>query len=496
MRNQKIDFLIFINEFHNHLLISQPAVDYPGLEKFEEMDKWFDFSNLPESVIIEIKNRYKNTLYPELPKLPYFLQQPNEFFNTIPYALFNFEERINLNQLRSAIRSPDGFSSMQDVIYEEMGGHSEITEDEANHYPTEDENAFNLNNDENPYEVSIKLGTNIFSFLARFRETMADDLMRNLGHSSLISREFHNNLYGRINQIVQNEIIFNYQFSLNLYNINNFIRFPNWFPQIERVHDHTEQFSFSLEAIEQLSNIAEQVNQLEDRAIGVNSILSINFQYFDFKHDYSSQTDEAGFYCRPSYTIKSPLSSYHCETKKIELRQQEIACLSNLFKIPFEDFEKAIIYKNIGFWLTQDMNRYPTQWFLRLDYDYLKFYSNFFAFFFVENKNQEEALEIIALLENTVSKPYFNLRYESKINSHLVDIIDNLPSLYLRDIIDVERDFFSAELANKNVKPDEKKEEIIFANNYLSDILPIQLSIDNGCFTKRHPNEYNLDFID
>ena len=51
MTPKQRSFIIFQQEFLNHIRIMHPLVEeHEGIVKFKEMDKWFNYINLPPSI--------------------------------------------------------------------------------------------------------------------------------------------------------------------------------------------------------------------------------------------------------------------------------------------------------------------------------------------------------------------------------------------------------------------------------------------------------------
>ena len=154
-----------------------------------------------------------------------------------------------------------------------------------------------------------------------------------------------------------------------------------------------------------------------------------NFDHtLQFKCEYLETEAEGGTAGYPSYSISSLVSTYYSETKEISLSQIQISALAAQFGYEFEDFCQAVLCKNLGFWLTQDLCSYPTQWFLRIDMEFLHFYSDYFANILCENENQKNILALLSLLGPKDHQAYYRTPIEA-ISECTSKIIDNLPSL-------------------------------------------------------------------
>lgn len=443
MTKTERSFVIFQREFLNNILITHPLVkQYEDVLKFEDTDKWFAYHNLPPFVEWMIKEYLENTLYGEN---PYYLD--SEFFEIIPAALFNSMPSGNMlgygiEPFENLMISNTKFKNFREVISEAKSGAYGLTDpDEANQWGDE-EGDYHLNLDNTDWDLTLKSDSEIFRFVQAFqndRRYFPQSFMLDSGHYILYSER----LLKMININVVNECI---NGSLALYRNSSYfkqeyIKIPPFLPTVVLP-------SFDLEGIclftdYQLNYFAESI------PAGVSLHNNNNRYYFpqdflqgefedepkDYQHAIKFEckfknVDDYGESIRPSLSIKSLVSEYKCLTKEITLQKERIAYLSTRYGYDYDDFCQAVLCKNIGFWLTQDLCAYPTQWFLRIDMEFLHFYSDYFANMLCENQSQKNILALLARFGTKEHQSYYRTPVDVLSESNFtLSIIDHLPSL-------------------------------------------------------------------
>jgi len=198
-------------------------------------------------------------------------------------------------------------------------------------------------------------------------------------------------------------------------------------------------------------------------------------QTLQFKCEYLETEYEDGSAGYPSYSISSLVSTYYSETKEISLSQSRISALAARFGYEYEDFCQAVLCKNLGFWLTQDLCAYPTQWFLRIDMEFLHFYSNYFAEMLCENENQKNILALLALLGPKEHQSYYRTPIEA-VTERTSKIIDNLPSLQTH---------WNPHKRRKDIDKDDIKE--------IRECLKSFIPFDEN--KKQRPEQYKLSYV-
>jgi hypothetical protein len=492
-------FVIFQREFLNNILIMHPLVrqvrEYEDILKFEDVDKWFKYENLPPSVETEIKEYWKGTLFGNN---PYYLDP--EFFEIIPAVLFNsvrFEESIEPPE--NLIISNTLFKNFKDVISEAIGGYRGLCDYDENNIPIENEEAvmwcdegaheygiYHLDGDDPDWKVKLEFDSEIREFVNSFNSDVTDvvhnGLFEEAGYILYSERLLRRINFNLINEHIngslelfrnssyydqqhikippfipkvflstfqpQGELLF-YQNQLNY--------FSNLIPAGIAPHNRNNRYYFPQYFLEEVYGGPEI--ELDDFAIQ-NAL--------KFECNYKPYVDDNGATIPAQLSIKSLVSEYNCLTKEIILDQPRIVALSNRYGYDYEDFCQAVLCKNLGFWLTQDLCAYPTQWFLRIHIEFLHFYSDYFANMLCENESQKNILALLALFGTKEHQSYYRIPVEvlSKSNFTL-SIIDHLPSLKT----DWNPDLYRPWLKKEDYEPDKME---AYQHELLKSYIPVE----------------------
>lgn len=445
-------FVIFQREFLNNILIMHPLVkQYDDILKLEEMKNWFVYKNLPPSIEAEIKEYWKDTLFGNN---PYYLDP--EFFQIIPIALFN---SLCIGNMMGHLVEPEEdvimthgpLLNFKDVISEAMGGYYGLVDydSEDNIIPNEESNRwgdeegnYHLDGHSPDWDLTLKGDSEIFRFVQKFQNG------RRFYPQRYIIESDHYILYSErlLKKINYNSVNERINGSLELYGNKSYfnlehIKIPPFIPTVVLP-------LFELDGIYLFTDC--QVNYFSESIPAGISFHNTNNRYYfpqDFlqnEYEYEAQdsrqalkfeckfrnVDDYGEPIRSPLSIKSLVSEYKCLTKEITLNKDRIAYLSARYGYDYEDFCQAVLCKNLGFWLTQDLCAYPTQWFLRIDMEFLHYYSDYFANMLCENESQKNILALLALFGTKEHQSYYRTPVDvlSKSNFTL-SIIDHLPSL-------------------------------------------------------------------
>ena len=170
MTPKQRSFIIFQQEFLNHIRIMHPLVEeHEGIVKFKEMDKWFKYTNLPPSIEKTIKEDYSNTLYG---KYPFYLQG-EDFFATIPFALFNSV----INPEIAEFMNQSDFSNWKIIQAEGIGGYYGLVEydNEGNIIPNaeserwgDEEGNYGLFHDNPEWDMELIPESRVYEFVRNF----------------------------------------------------------------------------------------------------------------------------------------------------------------------------------------------------------------------------------------------------------------------------------------------------------------------------------------
>lgn len=443
-------FVIFQREFLNNIIIMHPWVrQYEGILKFTDADKWFDYENLPPSIEVQIKEYVKDT-FTFFGTVPYYLDL--DFDDIIPAALFNslrFHDIYGhpIEPSENLIISNTFFQNFKEVISEAMGGYyglvdydengNIIPNEEANQWGDEEGN-YHLDLENPDWQIKLVNHSQIREFVQTFNSPITDfvyDSMFEEGDLILYSER----LLKRINFNSINEYIFG---SLEVYRNNRWfkkqhIKMPSFTPKVFISDIRTQpegELMFNENRLTTPAGIAP--HNENNRYYFSGDYLEYQELFFDFQDalkfecSYKPYIDDNGATLNAQFSIKSLLSEYKCLTKEIILNKPNIAALSFRYGYDYEDFCQAVMCKNLGFWLTQDLCAYPTQWFLRIDMEFLHFYSDYFANMLCENESQKNILALLAVFGTKGHQSYYRTPIDvlSKSNFTLA-IIDHLPSL-------------------------------------------------------------------
>jgi len=433
-----------------------PLVEgYEGMVKFKDMGEWFNYTNLPPSIEKIIKEHYSNTLYGNYP----YYAQGEDFFATIPFALFNSLR----DPATEEIMDQSSFINWKDVICEDIGGYYGIVEpdeegniehDEESERWADEEGNYGLFHDNPEWDMKLKQDIpiteenertrefEIAGFVSKFNSVFSDlfdDADRQQGNTTPYSNRLLKPLFYNLLELIH--VHLNGQLALHSFQsyVNQqLITPPPYLPKVylgngtfNNAPFTEQQYSYFSQAIPagiEPHNNNRRYYLPQDYLDGAEYHTE-NFDHtLQFKCEYLETEAEGGTAGYPSYSISSLVSTYYSETKEISLYQIRISALAAQFCYEFEDFCQAVFCKNLGFWLTQDLCAYPTQWFLRIDMEFLHFYSDYFANMLCENENQKNILALLSLLGPKEHQAYYRTPIEA-ISECTSKIIDNLPSL-------------------------------------------------------------------
>ena len=492
MTQKQRSFLIFQREFLNHILIMHPWVqDYEGMEKFKDMDEWFEYTNLPPSIEKNIKEHWKDTIYGNY---PYYVQG-EDFFSTIPFALFNSLR----DPANAEIMDQSGFVNWKEVVCEDIGGYYGLVEPDDDGNLEHDEESARWANEEGDYglfhdnpEWNMKLdeGNAVCKFVHKFHSYSIDLVNEVVLESGLVipySNQLLKSLFYNLHELIHSHI----NGHLALHSFHGYVNQqkitpPPYLPKVSLSNRTStdlpftdEQHGYFSQAIPagiEPHNNNRRYYLPQDYFDGVGYYTE-NFDHtLQFKCEYLEYEDVDGLTCPPPYRLTSLVSYYCSETKEIDLNQFRIAALARRFGYEFEDFCQAVLCKNLGFWLTQDLCAYPTQWFLRIDMDFLHFYSNYFAEMLCENENQKNILALLALLGPKEHQSYYRTPIVA-ITECASKIIDNLPSL------------------RTHWNPHKRREdlEVVGSNEEIHECLKSFIPFDKN--KKQRPEQYKLSDV-
>ena len=444
MTQKQRSFLIFQREFLNHILIMHPWVqEYEGMEKFKDMDEWFEYTNLPPSIEKNIKEHWKDTIYGNY---PYYVQG-EDFFSTIPFALFN-----SLRDPATAeVMDQGGFINWKEITTEAIGGYYGLVEpdddgnlehDAESARWADDEGNYCLNFDNPDEDMKLVGGSAVCKFVHKFNSEFKDlleEAERQEGYTTPYSKRLLKPLFYNLHELIHVHLnghlaLHSFQSYVNQQKLTP----PPYLPKVSLSNGTSNELPFTDQQYNYFSqaipagiephNNNRRYYLPQDYFDGVGYYTENFDQTLQFKCEYLETEYEDGSAGYPSYSISSLVSTYYSETKEISLSQIRIAALAARFGYEYEDFCQAVLCKNLGFWLTQDLCAYPTQWFLRIDMEFLHFYSNYFAEMLCENENQKNILALLALLGPKEHQSYYRTPIEA-ITECTSKIIDNLPSL-------------------------------------------------------------------
>lgn len=448
-------FVIFQREFLNNVLIMHPLVrQYEDILKFEDADQWFEYENLPPSIELEIKEYWKDTFFGTN---PYYLDP--EFFEFFPAALFNSLRFYDIagnpiEPVGSLIISETPLVNIKEVVSEAMGGYRGLVDydendniipnEEANQWGDEEGN-YHLDGNNPNWQVRLALDSEIREFVGKFNSAVTDMVQSGLLEEAvyilyserLLKRINFNLINEHVNgslELCRNRGYFNQEHikipsfipkvflsSVQpqgelLFNQNQLNYFSNLIPAGIAPHNRNNRYYFPQDFLEEEYGIDLEIDDFQNA--------------LKFKCNYKPYVDDNGATLPARFSIDSLVSEYNCLTKEIILNQPRIAALSNRYGYDYEDFCQAVLCKNLGFWLTQDLSAYPTQWFLRVDMEFIHFYSDYFANMLCENESQKNILALLALFGTKEHQSYYRTPVDilSKSNFTL-SIIDHLPSL-------------------------------------------------------------------
>tara|TARA_B100001287_G_C22669728_1_gene524677 strand:- start:62 stop:1519 length:1458 start_codon:yes stop_codon:yes gene_type:complete len=421
--------------------------DHEDMVKFKEMDEWFNYINLPPLVEETFKEYYSKTLFGES---PYFLQNDGAFFDTIPFALFN-----SLRNLETAeIMDQSGFTNWKIVQDEALGGYYGLVEpdeegniehtEETEQWADEEGNYFLDSNNPN-WDMELIPGEKIYEFVRKFNSDSMDqfeNIMQQQGFITPYNKHLLKSVTYNLHELIQSHI--NGYIALHVFDsyvktdkFPQMITLPPYLPKVYLENGTDNENTFSDEQInyfnQAIPNGIEPHNNNRRHYLAQDYLDSEFFHtenlefMLQFKCEYLETENENQTSTYPKYVISSLLSSYYSETKEISLSQSKISALAAKFGYEFEDFCQAILCKNLGFWLTQDLYSYPTQWFLRIEMDFLHFYSDYFANMLCENENQKNILALLAVLGTSEHQAYYRTPTEH-ISNRTSQIIYYLPS--------------------------------------------------------------------
>ena len=495
MTQKQRSFLIFQREFLNHILIMHPLVEeYEGMVKFKEMDEWFVFTNVPPSVEEEdLKNLLQNTIFSQ--SYPFYVQQVHGFFDMIPFALFNSlrdpatEEIMDqgmCNSWKDVISEMDGCVTHFLGIRDENGlkEHNEESERWG-----DDEGLYYLSHN-TEWDMKLVEGSAVCKFVSKFN-SYSIDVVNEAGLESGLVMPYSDRLLKSLFYNLHELIHLHLNGHLALHSLHSYVNQqkitpPPYLPQVSLSNGTSNELPFTDQQYNYFSqaipagiephNNNRRYYLPQDYLDGVGYYTE-NFDHtLQFKCEYLEYEDVDGLTCPPRYRLTS-LASYYCsETKEINLNQYRIAALAARFGYEFEDFCQAVLCKNLGFWLTQDLCAYPTQWFLRIDLEFLHFYSNYFAEMLCENENQKNILALLSLLGPKEHQSYYRTPIEA-ITECTSKIIDNLPSL------------------RTDWKPHKRREdlEVGGSNEEIRECLKSFIPFDEN--KKQRPEQYKLSDV-
>lgn len=448
-------FVIFQREFLNNILIMHPLVrQYEDILKFEDIDQWFKYENLPPSLEVEIIEYWKDTFFGTN---PYYLDP--ELFEIIPAALFNSLRFYNIlgdpiEPSENLIILNTKFKNFKEVISEAKGGYYGLVDydenddiipnEEANQWGDEEGN-YHLDGDNPNWQVKLAFDSEIREFVQKFNSDVTDmvqsGLLEDAGYilysERLLKRITFNLINEHINgslELYRNRGYFNQEhikipsfipkvFSSTflpqgelLFNQNQLNYFSDLIPAGIAPHNTNNRYYLPQDFLEEEHDVDLEIDDIQNKLM--------------FECHYKPYVDANGVTLPARLSIKSLVSEYNCLTKEIILNQPRIAALSVRYGYDYEDFCQAVLCKNLGFWLTQDLCAYPTQWFLRIDMEFIHFYSDYFANMLCENESQKNILALLALFGTKEHQSYYRTPVDilSKSNFTL-SIIDHLPSL-------------------------------------------------------------------
>lgn len=448
-------FVIFQREFLNNILIMHPLVrQYEDILKFEDTDQWFQYENLPPSIEAEIKKTWKDTCFGTN---PYYLDP--QFYEIIPAALFNSLRFFNI--FEHPIEPPENliisntyFKNFKEVVDEAIGGYYGLVDydenddiipnEEANQWADEEGN-YHLDGDNPDWQVKLAFDSEIREFVQKFNSQLTDivqsGLLEEAGYILFSERSLKRINFNLINEHING--------SLELYRNSSYfnqqhIKIPSFIPKVFlSTFQPQGEFRFNQNQLNYFSNLIpagiaphNRNNRFYFPQDFLEEEYGIDLEIDDFQNalkfecNYKPYVDDNGATQPARFSIKSLVSEYNCLTKEIILDQSRIAALSNRYGYDYEDFCQAVLCKNLGFWLTQDLCAYPTQWFLRIDMEFLHYYSDYFANMLCENESQKNILALLALFGTKEHQSYYRTLVDvlSKSNFTL-SIIDHLPSL-------------------------------------------------------------------
>ncbi|MDG2227302.1 MAG: hypothetical protein P8L20_06170 [Flavobacteriales bacterium] len=444
MTPKQRSFIIFQQEFLNHIRIMHPLVEeHEGIVKFKEMDKWFNYTNLPPSIEKTIKEGYGKTLYG---KYPFYLQG-EDFFATIPFALFNSA----INPEIAEFMNQSDFSNWKIIQEEGIGGYYGLVDydNEGNIIPNaeserwgDEEGNYGLFHDNPEWDMELIPESRVYEFVRNFNSDSLDIFERTsreqgffTPYSKRLLKSVFYNSYELIQSHINGHIALH---SFGHYVNQKRITLPPYFPKVYLRNLTINETTFTPEQqnyFDQALPAGIEPHNENRRYYLPQDYLDTEFYHTEsledslqFKCEYLETQDGDRMINYPAYSISSVVSTYYSETKEISLSQIQISALAAQFGYEFEDFCQAVLCKNLGFWLTQDLCSYPTQWFLRIEMEFLHFYSDYFANILCENENQKNILALLALLGTSEHQAYYRTPIEI-VSERTSEIIDNLPSL-------------------------------------------------------------------
>lgn len=479
-------FVIFQREFLNNILIMHPLVrHYEDILKFDDTDQWFEYHNLPSFVEWIIKEYWNDTFFGNN---PYYLNP--EFFEIIPAALFNSLRFYNIlgdpiEPSENLIISNAKFKNFKEVISEAKQGAYGLTDPYESNQWGDEEGNYHLDGDNPNWQVKLTFDSEIREFVQKFNSEVSDmvqsGLLEEAGYilysERLLKRINFNLINEHVNgslEIYRNRGYFNQehikipsfipkvflygvqpQVEL-LFNQNQLNYFSNSIPAGIGPHNRNNRYYFPQDFLEEEYGIDIEIDDFQNA--------------LKFKCNYKPYVDDYGGTQSARFSIESLVSEYNCFTKEIILNQPRIAALSIRYGYDYEDFCQAVLCKNLGFWLTQDLCNYPTQWFLRIDMEFLHFYSDYFGNMLCENESQKNILALLALFGTKEHQSYYRTPADVLSQSNFTfSIIDHLPSLKT----DWNPQMYRPWLKKEDYEPDKLE---VYQHELLKSYIPIDES--------------------